>query len=51
MGYWSRSLNDAQGAYDTTYREFYAVMWAVLLLRRYVERTKFTMRTDHDFLN
>lgn len=48
--YWSHYLNDAQHAYDTTHRDYYAVLWTVLMLRPYLEGTKFTIRTDHDSL-
>lgn len=34
IGYWSRSLNDAGQKYDTKHREYIAIVWAVLLLRR-----------------
>ena len=50
IGYWSRSLNQAERAYDTTHRECLAVVWAVLLLRPYLEGTRYTIRTDHDAL-
>jgi len=47
VGYWSRSLNAAQRNYSTTERECLAVVWATLLLRPYVEVTRFTVRTDN----
>jgi len=47
MGYWSRSLNAAERNYSTTEREGLAVVWASLLLSPYIERTRFTVRTDH----
>lgn len=50
IGYWSRPLNDARSAHDTTYHQFYSVLWAVLLLQPYSERTKFTIQTDRDSL-
>ena len=50
IGYWSRSLTPAEKNYDTTQREWLAVVWAILLLRPYLEMQKFTVRTDHDAL-
>jgi len=47
VGYWSRSLSAAEREYSTTERECLAVVWASLLLRPYVEGTRFTVRTDH----
>jgi len=47
VGYWSRSLNAAERNYSTTERECLAAVWASLLLRPYVEGTRFTVRTDH----
>lgn len=48
MGYWPRSLHDAEKRYETTYRECLAEVWALLLLRTYLEGTSRTIRTDHD---
>jgi len=47
VGYWSRSLNAAERNYSTTERECLAVVWVSLLLRPYIEGTRFTVRTDH----
>lgn len=43
-------MNPSEGAYETTYREFLAVLWAVLLLRVYLKGARFTIRTNHDAL-
>lgn len=43
IGYWSRSLNAAESAYDTTPRERLAVVWAVLLLLPYLKGSRFTI--------
>lgn len=50
IGYWSRSLNKAEQEYDTTHRECLAVVWEVLMLRPYLEGSRFTIRTHHDAL-
>ena len=50
IGYWSRTLNPAETRYDTTHKECLAVVWAVLMLRPYVEGTHFVVRTDHQAL-
>ena len=47
VGYWSRSLDADERNYSTTERECLAVVWASLLLRPYIEGTRFTVRTDH----
>jgi len=48
--YWSQSLNSAELNYITTKRECLAAVWASLLLRPYVDGTRFTVRTDHTAL-
>ena len=50
VGYWSRTLNSAERGYSPTERECLAVVWGVTKLRPYIERTKFTVRTDHNAL-
>lgn len=44
----SRSLNNAEQAYDITYKKRLAVMWAVILLRLYLEESQVTIRTESD---
>ena len=50
IGYYSRTLNDTEKKYDTTERECLGIIWAVLLLRPYLEMERFTLRTDHEAL-
>ena len=50
IGYWSRTLNPAERNYTTTERECLAIVWSILMLRPYIEGTRFTVRTDHDSL-
>ena len=47
IGYWSRILHNAERRYCTTERECLAVVWAVTILRPYLEHTFFTLYTDH----
>lgn len=49
--YWSCSLNDPKSTYNTTHTECLAVVWALLLLRLYLEGSLPTARTDHDALD
>ena len=50
IGYFSKTLTKTERNYDTTEREALRIIWAVLLLRPYLESTNFTLRTDHGAL-
>lgn len=50
LGYLSRTLIPAERNYDTTQRKCLEIVWAILLLRLYLEGTSFVLRTDHDLL-
>ena len=50
IGYWSKTLPKEQRNYSATERECYAVVWATLTLRPYIEGTRFVVRTDHNAL-
>ncbi len=47
VGYWSRTLNSAERNYSTTERECLGVVWSIVHLRPYLERTRSTVQTDH----
>lgn len=49
--YWSWLLNTTECTYDTTHQQSLAVIWALLLLRLYLERCRFPVRIDNDALN
>lgn len=46
----SRLLTKAERVYDTTQREFLAIIWSVPFLRPFLKGPRFTVRTDHDSL-
>lgn len=50
VGYWPRSLINAEQAHYTKKRECHAIAWSALMLPPYLEETRFTTRTDHDSL-
>ena len=50
IGYWPKTLMDTERNYSTTELECYSVVWAVTMLRTYIEGETFTVRTDHDAL-
>ena len=50
VGYFSKTLTKEQRNYSATERECYAVIWAVLTLRPYLEGSHFKVRTDHNAL-
>ena len=50
VGYFSKSLNKSERNYSATERECFAVVWACLALRPYLEGRRFVIRTDHDAL-
>lgn len=50
VGRWSYTLNDRERNYSGPERECYAVVWAITTLLFYVEGTRFTVRTENDFL-
>ena len=47
IGFWSRSLNNAEKNYSASERECLAVVWALKILRPYLMYEKFTVYTDH----
>jgi len=47
LGYYSRVLNETERKYATTHKECFAIVWALLLLRAYLEGVRFLLRTDH----
>lgn len=49
-GPWSRALKNAQRSCGSTKRECPVAVWVVLLLRSYVKRSRFIVRTDRQAL-
>jgi len=47
VGFWRRSINAAERNYSTKEWECLAVVWVSLLLRLYIEETRFTLLMDH----
>ena len=50
VGFWSRSLNPAEKNYSVGEKECLAIIWAVQILRPYLERKHFDLYTDHQSL-
>ena len=50
VGYFSKSMNASKKAYSATHKEGLAVIWAIQLLRLYIEGTHFKVRIDHHAL-
>lgn len=48
LGFFSKTLTETEQAYDASERECLAIVWAVTLLRPYLEASRFTIRIDHD---
>lgn len=46
----SHTVADKERELTTTHKECLAVVWAVTLLRLYLERTRFTVRRDQEAL-
>ena len=50
IGFWSRSLSKLEKNYSATERECLALIWAVLILRPYLEGRHFHLYADHQVL-
>jgi len=51
VGFYSHALQPEQRNYSATEKECLGLVCAVLHLRHYVERSRFTVRTDHECLS
>lgn len=47
---WSRLLTKAEQTYSTTPRDCIAIVWTVFILRKYIEGTRFKIRTHRESL-
>jgi len=50
VGYWSRFITGAEKNYSTTEKECLAVVWALSMLRPYVQETRFIVQTNKSAL-
>ena len=50
IGFWSRSLTPAEKKYSVGEKECLAIVWALQILRLYLERKHFRLYTDHQAL-
>ena len=50
IGFWSRSLTEAEINYSVGEKECLAVVWAIQVLRPYLDITHFDLYTDHQSL-
>lgn len=46
IGYWSRSICNVEPLYDTMIKKCLAIVCSVLILRPYLEASRFKIRTD-----
>ena len=51
LGFWSRTLNDAERNYSASERECLPVVWALKTLRPYLMYEKFVVHSDHHALH
>lgn len=50
-GHWFSCLNDKQWATDIAHREWHAVVYTVLLLKRFMQDNTFRVHPDHELLD
>ena len=50
IGFWSHALSETERNYSSTERECLGVIWALQILRPYLEFKKFDLYTDHSAL-